>query len=153
MQCAPQGTGSQIDHKRELLLQEQVSFDDACTISKAALASLQELEQLLLRRTVNMPARRQLTGSISPCHAIQSLHDNFFLCKVTKVFMVQKLQSYLSASRAMQSPRLGSILPVMPQYSSNEHRHPAKYQEKAADDCRHSQETAVDSIRHAVVLR
>lgn len=48
-QCAPQGTGTQVDHKRELLLQEQVAFDSHCssTISKASLVSLQELEQLM----------------------------------------------------------------------------------------------------------
>jgi len=47
-------TGPQVDHKRELLLQEQVAFDSHCnsTISKASLVSLQELEQLMQKHTL-----------------------------------------------------------------------------------------------------
>lgn len=45
--CTVQGTGTQIDHKRELLLKEHVEFDAQCTISKAALLSVDELQHML----------------------------------------------------------------------------------------------------------
>lgn len=50
--AAVQGSGTQVDHKRELLRNEQVAFDNDCTISKAAVASLEELQQLLSKECV-----------------------------------------------------------------------------------------------------